>query len=285
MQNILLLAILTIGIAQAQSAAPATPATPPTGSTDSTTRQAAPPADVLPSRELHGKVGLVRGVVAKLDPIRDQLTVRRFGGSDIRINFDGRTQLPAGSTLTRLSTLPVGSVVSVDTVIDNGKLFARSVRISSANAVELSGQVVDYDATRSQLTLHDPLSPENVSLRVAPSTKILDRGKPATSQTLSSGMLVRVWFSAAQHMASQVEILAERGNSFTFEGRIISVDLRSRVIALSNNTDQSLWELAFGTLDSTSLGLLQEGADVNIQAEFDGERYNIRTVTPVLGNP
>jgi hypothetical protein len=286
MLNLLLVAISTVGVAQAQSTPPAAPATSPTGSANSTTQQAAPPAgDVLPSRELHGKVGLVRGVIAKLDPIRDQLTVRSFGGNDIKINFDGRTQLPAGSTLTRLSTVPVGSVVSVDTVIDNGKLFARAVRISAANSVELSGQVVDYDATRSQLTLHDPLSPENVSLRIAAGAKILDRGKPATSPTLSSGMLVRVWFSATQHTASQVEILAERGNSFTFEGRIISVDLRARVVSLSNYTDQSLRELAFGPLDSASLGLLREGADVSIEAEFDGERYNIRTVTPVLGNP
>jgi hypothetical protein len=31
--------------------------------------------------------------------------------------------------------------------------------------------------------------------------------------------------------------------------------------------------------------LLREGSDVNIQAEFDGERYNVRTVAAVPSHP
>jgi hypothetical protein len=98
-------------------------------------------------------------------------------------------------------------------------------------------------------------------------------------------MLVQVWFSPAQNAANRIEILAERGNSFTFQGRIVAVDLRSRVVALSNDSDQSVHELTIGSLDSTSLDLLREGADVSIQAEFDGERYNARTVNLVSRNP
>jgi hypothetical protein len=98
-------------------------------------------------------------------------------------------------------------------------------------------------------------------------------------------MLVRVWFSPAQNAANKVEILAERGNSFTFEGRIIAVDLRSHVLSLSNDTDQSVRELAIGSLDANSLALLREGTDVNIQAEFDGERYNVRTIAAAANHP
>jgi hypothetical protein len=43
-------------------------------------------------------------------------------------------------------------------------------------------------------------------------------------------------------------------------------------------------ELAIGSLDSASLGLLREGADVDIQAEFDGDRYNVRTVRLAMQN-
>ena len=90
-------------------------------------------------------------------------------------------------------------------------------------------------------------------------------------------MLVRVWFSPAQNaskhgadstgsdMANRIEILAERGNSFAFEGRIVSVDLRSGVLALSNDSDQSVRELAIGSLDSSSRSLLREGADVRFR--------------------
>jgi hypothetical protein len=92
-------------------------------------------------------------------------------------------------------------------------------------------------------------------------------------------MLVRVMLSSTRDTANNIEILAKRGDSFAFEGRIIAVDLRTRSVALSNNSDQSLRELALGSLDSTSVGLLREGADVSIEAEFDGDRYNVRTVT------
>ena len=68
-------------------------------------------------------------------------------------------------------------------------------------------------------------------------------------------------------------------------GVLVAVDLRSRVLAVSNNSDQSVHELAIGSLDDVSLGLLREGADVSIQAEFDGDRYNARTVTLISRNP
>jgi hypothetical protein len=65
----------------------------------------------------------------------------------------------------------------------------------------------------------------------------------------------------------------------------VAVDLRARVLALSEDSDQSVRELAITSLDSASLGLLQEGSDVSIQAEFDGDRYNARSVTVVSRTP
>jgi hypothetical protein len=113
----------------------------------------------------------------------------------------------------------------------------------------------------------------------------MNKGQAIAAASLSSGMLVRVWFTAAQNTADNIEILAERGSSFTFQGHVVSVDLRSRVVALSNDTDQSLRELNFSSLDPANVRLLHEGAEVNIQAEFDGDRYNVRAVTPVTRNP
>ena len=280
--------LLMAGCAQAQVAAPATS---PAASDDAGPPQAAAVQanaiedSLFPARELGGKVSLVRGVLKRLDPIHDQMLIHAFGGGNLRIAFDARTQLLSENAHTHLFSIPAGSVVSVDTVIDGGKLFARSVRTGLSNAVELDGQVVRYDAAKSQLTLRDPMSPENVSLRITSSTTVISRGQPASPQTLSAGMLVRVQLSPARNAATNVEILAERGGSFTFEGRIVAVDLRSRVVAVSNNSDQSVHELAFRSLDDASLGLLREGADVSIEAEFDGARYNVRTVTPVSPNP
>jgi hypothetical protein len=287
MAKLLWTIILMAGCAQAQVAAPAaSPATSSPASDDTGARPAAAvPDGLFPVRELGGKVSLVRGVLKRLDPIHDQLLIHAFGGGDIRIAFDARTQLLPETTGKHLISLPVGSVVSVDTVIDNGKLFARAVRTGTSNAIELNGQVVRYDAAKSQLTLRDPMSPKSVSLRITPSTTVVNRGQPASPQDLSAGMLVRVQFSSGQSVAKNVEILAERGNSFTFEGRIVAVDLRTRVLSLSNDSDQMVRELAIGSLDNASLRLLREGADVNIQADFDGDRYNARTVTLVPRNP
>jgi hypothetical protein len=274
--------LLIAGCAQAQVAAPATSAP---ASDDSGPPLAAIADGLSPSRELSGKVSLVRGVLKRLDPIHDQLLIHVFGGGNLRIAFDGRTQLISENAHADMISIPAGSVVSVDTVIDDGKLFARSVRTGPFDAVELNGQVVRYDAAKSQLTLRDPMSPENISLRITPSTTVINRGQPASPQALSPGMLVRVQLSPARNVAKNVEILAERGSSFTFEGRIVSVDLRSHVLAVSNDSDQSVHELAINSLDAASLGLLREGAQVSIQAEFDGDRYNARTVTLASRNP
>jgi hypothetical protein len=170
-------------------------------------------------------------------------------------------------------------------VIDNGKLFARAVRMSGSHAAELEGQVVSYDAAKSQLVLRDNINPEHVSLHVTPSTTVMKQGQPASTQILSAGMLVRVSFSAAQDAADKIEILAEPGRSFTFAGRIVAVDLRSHVLSLWNDSDQSLRDLAFASVDTSTLNLLREGANVSVQAEFDGDRYNVRTITPLAHTP
>jgi hypothetical protein len=272
--------------AGAQAAAPAPPSSMP-ASQDNAGSQKAPanPDDLPPLNRPGTKVGLVRGVLKQLDPIRDQLVIHPFGGRDVRINFDPRTQLLPANPNAHLAAIPAGSVVSVDTVIDGGKLFALSVRTGPSTGAELNGQVLRYDAAKSRLTVRDPLSPQSVALRMTPSTIVVNQGQPASPQALSPGALVRVWFSPAQNAANRVEILAERGNSFTFEGRVVAVDLRSRVLSLSNDSDQSVHELAIASLDDTSLRLLREGAAVSVQAEFDGQRYNARTVSLVSHQP
>ena len=138
----------------------------------------------------------MRGVLKRLDPIHDQLLIHAFGGGDIRIAFDPRTQFFRENTRTRLTSIPAGSTLSVDTVIEGGKLFALSVRTGPSHAAELNGQVVRYEAAKSQLIVRDPASPESVSLRITPNTVIVYQGQPASPQALSPGALVRVSFSA-----------------------------------------------------------------------------------------
>jgi hypothetical protein len=275
MQRVIWAIVLVAGCAQAQS-----PASPPSNPAD-TARKVDSADDLFPLHRHNGKVGLVRGVLKRVDPIYDELVIHSFGDGDIRIAFDGQTKLVTDNGNTRLTNIPAGSVLSVDTVMDQGKLFASSVRSGPASSAELNGQVVRYEPSRSELILRDPISPENISVRLTSSTRVRRRGQTTSVESLSPGMLVRVWYSAAGSSASEVEVIAARGDSFTFEGRTIALDLGSRVLSLYNDTDQSLRELSFDSLDNSSLGLLREGSQVSIQAEFDGEHYNVRTVRPV----
>jgi len=268
------------GCVHAQVAVPAVP--------DASQWAPAAVADGLTAPGKHGaKVGLVRGVVKRLDPIHDELWIHVFGGGNVRLAFDPRTQFLVSPENSRspLTGIQVGSVVSADTVVESGKLFALSVRTGSSQGAELNGQVVRYDLAKSELTLRDPVSPENISLRVTPSTLIGNGGQAVTPQALSPGTLVRVSFSPTQNAASKVEILAEPGSSFTFQGRIVSLDLRSRLLTVFTDSDQSIRDLAIGSLDADSLRLLREGADVSVQAEFDGDRYNVRAISLVSRNP
>ena len=235
---------------------------------------------LFPEKPLGDKIGLVRGVLKGIDPIFDQFVIQTFGGPELRIKFDGRTELIAPTTHTKkLMSLPAGSVLSIDTVTtQDGKLFARSVRTGKTNFAELNGQVVLYDATRSQLTLRDPVSPEDVSLRITPQTTVVRQGKITSAQTLSPGMLVSAWASPVQNTVERIEILAKPGDSFTFAGKVIAVNLRTHLLSLLNDSDQSLHELYFGALDAGNLALLREGNSVSIAAEFDGNHYNVRSI-------
>ncbi len=275
--SLIVFALLIGGCALAQAPAPTT-------SNGASHKAAAIDDDLFPPHLPSGKVSLARGVLERFDLIHDQLVIRTFGGGDMRISFDVNTKLLPDSSDARLASVRPGSVLSVDTVIQDGKLFANSVWVGTSRLAELDGQVIGYDPARSRLTLRDPISPETVYLRVTPDTTVVKRGLSAPLQSMSPGTLVRVWFSA-KNVAKEVEILAEPGNSFTFEGRIIAVDLRSRILSLSNDSDQSLHDLAFDSLDSGNFSLLREGADVTIQAEFDGNRYEVRSVALASPNP
>ncbi|HEX4784590.1 MAG TPA: hypothetical protein VH350_09630 [Candidatus Sulfotelmatobacter sp.] len=285
MKRLLWSIVLVAGCASAQVATPASPT-----ANNNQPKAEGPNIPPQSARKAEEKIGLVRGVLKHLDPIHDQIVVRAFGGKDVKIAFDPRTQLLPGNATTASTkstdwaAIPTGSVVSVDTVMESGKLFAVTVRTGPSTAAEMNGQVLRYDATRSRLILRDPLSPESVSFRVTGNTTVVNRGQASSPQALSEGTLVHLWFTPAENTVTKVEILAERGNSFTFQGRIVAVDLRSRVVAVSNDTDQAVHELSIASLDNNTLGLLREGTDVKIQAEFDGERYNAKTVS-VLSHP
>lgn len=275
MLKVLCIISLATGLAFAQ--APAAP-----NVNNSTTQRTNNLRELFPPMPLGDKIGLVRGTLKGIDPIFDQLVLQTFGDGELRIKFDQRTELLSSTAHATLTSLPAGSVLSIDTVTtQDGKLFARSVRSSASTYAELNGQVINYDASRSELTLRDPVSPEDVSLRLTPRTTIIRQGQTVPIGTLSPGMLVSVWALPVQNTVERIEILAKPGDSFTFAGKVIAVNLRAHMLSLLNESDQSLHELRFDALNNNDLVLLRVGNSVGITAEFDGSHYNVHSIAAV----
>src|SRR5580698_6696984 len=221
MQKYLWAILLTAACVQAQSTAPGSSSTP--SSDGSPPKPVVRNDDLFPAAKLDGKVSLVRGVLKRVDPIHDQFVVQAFGGGEIKVGFDGQTKFLSAASTSTASTpnastpdalnIPAGSVISLDVVTEGGRLFAKSVRTGTVSPAEINGQVVGYDPTRSRLTLRDAASMKEFSLRINPSTSIVNQGHPISAQALATGMLVRAHFSAKENAASDVEVLAERGRS------------------------------------------------------------------------
>ena len=116
---------------------------------------------VLPSLPpaLPGKATQMGGVIRKIDPVRDRLDIKVFGGHDLTILFDGRTKLYRNGELAATRTLKAGEATSIETVLDGKDVFAKSIHIlTHAIPGESHGQVLSFDQAKGELVVRDSLS-------------------------------------------------------------------------------------------------------------------------------
>src|SRR4029079_9682998 len=103
---------------------------------------------------------------------------------------------------------------------------------------------------------------------------------------LVPGSLVAVHFSSdhrKRDMAQEVTILALPGSSFTFAGTVRHLDVKSGVMAVDNVSDNKTYELHF---DPEMVGDdITVGSDVEISAEFQGQRYHAKSIKLTGGTP
>ena len=89
---------------------------------------------------------MVGGRVGKVDHVRDEIMVQPFGGRNLRIVFDGRTQIFRDGVKATASDLRGGDKIYVDTVLDGTTIFAKNIRIQTQRTSgESRGQVVSVD--------------------------------------------------------------------------------------------------------------------------------------------
>ncbi len=229
-----------------------------------------------------GQTTLVGGTVRLLDPVRDQVTVRVFGGRDMVVLFDDRTRFFRDGVAAAPGDLQIGARVYLDTAMAGSGIFARSVRIltQSANG-QSNGQLQSYDAASGELVLRDVLAPEPANFRLAPDATVLRDGKPASPSELRPGSLVSLKFSPSVKgpgMVREISILAGPGGTFVFAGRVSHLDLHIGLLVLVDPRDSKSYDIHFDPAMSGIEDRLYEGGDVTVTTTFDGANYTASSI-------
>jgi hypothetical protein len=252
--------------------------------------------EVIPSEERgfpdlpnlpKGPASLIGGTVRTVDPIRDRMVVRAFGGRDISIDYDVRTNVLRGAARADLREVRPGTRVYADTILNDGRIFAKTLRIEGGSVLgETRGQVLSFDSARGLLKVRDIISAQPLTLRLTSRTAIRSGDQPAPAGDLVSGTLVEISFqgvSDGPSVAEKIDVMARPGSTFVFAGRIAVVDLRDSHLTLYEQSGQNTFEVGLRSLPASERLSLKQGAEVIVHARFDGQRYEAQSIEPASG--
>jgi hypothetical protein len=213
--------------------------------------------------------------------------VQVFGGGKTSALFDGRTQVFRDGQPASLAALKAGDRVYLDTILLDGTVFARSIRLrTAADQGESQGIVLSYRSDRNELVVRDVTAPQPLKLRLTTSTRVVNGNRASSISELVPGTLVAIKFGAEQNArdtAQQISILAVPGAAFTFTGRVTFLDLHSGLLVLVSDTNHKTYEISLdpsGRMDAN----LHEGVDVMAQTRFDKNRYVAQSLTVQSGS-
>ncbi len=239
-----------------------------------------------------GKPTLIGGTATKVDRIRNRVTVEPFGAKNkTPIYIDERSHIYRNGVETTILSIKKGDRVYFDTMLDGSHIFAKNVRVvSETGAAEVRGQITAYDPRHGTIELQDALSSRPVSFRVTNQTKVTTDQGAASTNDLAKGALVDVTFApdkANRGIATQVQLLARPGASYTFAGVITNLNLRDGVISVENQTDGKVYDIDFDTRSRGERNALHVGNAVSVNATFDGANYKATniTVTEAVAKP
>jgi hypothetical protein len=297
MCRFLALAILSsVAFAQLSSSAQSKPAQDQAAPSTSGLVGAPAGASSLPPAP-QGKSTVIGGAIRGVDRVRDQFTLDVFGGRALKVLFDERTHIYRDGVKGSMGDLRAGDHVSVETVLDGTTVFARSIHmLSELPRGDSQGQVTDYNFADHELTMLDAQSRQLVKFRVPDGTAFVRQGQAATSAVepgpgdLVTGTLISVKFQSdnkGHGVASQVAILATPGTAFVFAGNVASLDLHLGLLVVVDPRDDKRYDVFFDSARFPVSRDLHEGADVMVNADFDGARYvaNAITVRPTAVVP
>jgi len=228
----------------------------------------------------------IGGTVERVDPIHDRIVLRAFGGGHFTIDLDVRTHIVRGAAPAELREVRAGARVYVDSIQKDGRVFAKTLHIEDAGSVlgETRGQVLSYDAGHGLLKVRDIISAQPLNLRLTPRTEIHSGDQVIKPSQLVRGSLVQIGFqgvSDGPSVAEKVNVLAQPGSSVVFTGRIAVIDLRDSHLTLYEQSGENTFEVGLQSLPASERLRLKQGTDVIVHAEFDGNKYEAKTIEPV----
>lgn len=236
-----------------------------------------------------GRSTAIGGVIALVDPVRDQLTLNAAGMHPMKILFDERTQIfRDGAKISVLDLRPTQHA-SIQTTLDDGKVFAVSIHILS-NSLEsvYQGRIVSYRPRTGEITVADAQSGEPLTLVVSNGAVFVRQGQREFSSMTSSasdlqiGTLVSVNFrpdGQGRGIADHVSILATPGSTFIFDGSISQVDQHAGFFVLISSQEDQSFRIYFNSSQFPQISELRTGNRVRVMARYDGTRYVATSLT------
>ena len=254
--------------------------------TAETSQQAAPSPYTIPPRP-SGKSTVIGGAIHNIDPVRDQFTLKIFGGKSMKILFDERTQVYKDGKRTPLRSMHTDDHASVETILDGTKVFALSIHVlSQLPEGERQGQIVDFNPASRELTVSDAVGKGPLKLRLTPDATIVRTGQATGGQgggvsDLVKGALISVNFKSDNQghgLATQVSVLATPGSTFVFTGNITFLDLRAKVLVVADPSNDKTYKISFDPDRLPITRDLHEGQQATVTATFQSTGYVANTI-------
>lgn len=225
--------------------------------------------------------GEIRGV----DPVRDQFTLKVFGGRPVKIVFDERTQIYRNGARIPVFDLHSDDHASVETALDGTTVFALRIHLlSQLPENEYRGQVSSYNQQTGELTINAASSREPMTLLVPAGTPVVRVGQDGSSvqergpADFVHGSLVDVRFtggsgSGSHGVVTNVDVLAVPGSAFIFSGNLSFLDLHSGRLVIVDPRDNQAYPIVFDPSLVPAIRKLHEGLTVKVTTNFDGVQY------------
>jgi len=236
-----------------------------------------------------GKSTALGGEIARVDSVRDQLTLNAMGMRPMKILYDERTQVFRDGTRISVLDLRPTQHASIQTTLDGSNVFAVSIHILSSSLESVyQGRVVSYRPDSGEITIADGLSGEPLTLSISKDAVFAREGQRAFSSVASgpsdveTGTLVSVRFRSdggGRGVAEHVSILATPGSTFIFDGSISQVDLHDSYFVLISSQEDQSFRIYFGSAQLSGIADLRSGNRVRVMARYDGTRYTATSLT------